>query len=416
MYRVGLTGGIACGKSVVLGHLRARGLATLDLDGVAHEVMAPGGAAHDDVVAAFGKHVLAPDGTVDRQALAATVFGDPGARARLDAIVHPRVRAEEARRASVLQAQGRELLVSDAALLVEAGVHLRFDRLVVAHCPPEVQRLRLMARDGLSERDAQARIEAQMPIEEKRRFGHLDVETAGSLEETGRAADVLAGVLLTEARGPRPGGPLVPGRALGALAHAGRAGPRGLDPLSLLQTAREVGGVEMPALARRLHPPGEGPWYRVARRAEGPPWPEALAAPLAVWALARGADEEWLAGAASSLARLTHDDDVSVAGGVLAALVAHAVMREGSLRPLEDRSGDRESRAFRWGGAPPPPRVHRCQDAALAHPDDPIAAGATAEGSGAEPGCAAAFVGATGVGPASRVATALSRLVEGLGY
>lgn len=415
MLRVGLTGGIACGKSVILGRLGACGLATLDLDAVAHEVMAPGGAAYDDVVAAFGRDVLAPDATVDRQALGAVVFADPGARARLEEIVHPRVRAEEARRASAFEAEGRELLVSDAALLVETGMHLRFDRLVVVHCPPEVQRRRLMARDGISDHAARARIGAQMPIEEKRRFGHLEVDTSGSLEETERAAEVLAGVLRTEARGPRLQSRLAPERALGALVHAGSEGPRGLDPRTLLETARAAGGLEMPALARQLRPPGAGPWYRFARRGEDGPWPEALAAPLALWALARGADEEWLAGAANSLARLTHHDGETVAGAVLAALVAHAVAREGSLRSLADRSGDRESRALRWGGAHPSPRVRRALDAALAHPDDPHAAGATAEACGAEPGFAAALVG-TAQGVASLdLDPALLSLVDGPG-
>jgi dephospho-CoA kinase len=412
MLRVGLTGGIACGKSEVLGRLSARGLATLDLDAVAHELMAPGGAAYEDVVAAFGRDILAPDATIDRTALGALVFADPAARSRLEAIVHPRVRAEEARRASALEADGREILVSDGAVLVEAGMHLRFDRLVVVHCPPRVQERRLMERDGISAAAARARIEAQMPIEEKRRFGHLEVDTSGSLEGTAQAAEVLAGVLLTEACGPRPRGRLAPQRALGALAHAGSTGPRGLDPRTLLEATQAAGGLEMPALARRLQPPGRGPWYRVARGGEAGPWPEALAAPLALWALTRGADEEWLAGAAHSLARLTPDDGESVAGAVLAGLVAHAVVNGGSLRSLDDRSGDRESRARRWGGARPAPRVRRALEAALAHPDDPEAAGVKAKASGAEPGFAAALVGAAQRGVPGEQDPALRALLD----
>ena len=123
MLRVGLTGGIACGKSRVLVRLGAKGLATLDLDALGHHVMAPGGSAHDDVVAAFGSRILAPDGSIDRKSLGAVVFSDPAARRRLDALVHPRVRAEEAERAARLEAAGEAVLVSDAALLVEAGHH-----------------------------------------------------------------------------------------------------------------------------------------------------------------------------------------------------------------------------------------------------------------------------------------------------
>src|SRR5262245_49087722 len=114
--------------------------------------MAPGGAAYDDVVRSFGASILGPDGAIDRRALGDVVFKDPAARARLNALVHPRAREEEGRRAAALGAAGATVIVSDAALLVEAGVHLRFDRLVVVHCPPEEQRRRLMERDGLDAR------------------------------------------------------------------------------------------------------------------------------------------------------------------------------------------------------------------------------------------------------------------------
>src|SRR2546427_3185758 len=119
--RVGLTGGIACGKSYVLRRLAAAGLATLDLDEVAHEVMAPGGAAHADVVREFGSGILAADGKVDRKRLGDVVFADPSARARLNALVHPRVREEEARRAAAADRGPGTVVVTDAALLVGAG-------------------------------------------------------------------------------------------------------------------------------------------------------------------------------------------------------------------------------------------------------------------------------------------------------
>jgi dephospho-CoA kinase len=412
VFRVGLTGGIASGKSVVLRRLSARGLATLDLDEVAHAVMAPGGAAHDDVVEAFGRGILAPDGTIDRQTLGAIVFRDASALRRLDALVHPRVRDEEARRVALLEAEGHELVVSDAALLVEAGVHLRFDRLVVVHCPPDEQRHRLIAREGISRSAAQARLDAQMPIAEKRRFAHLDVDSSGSLEDTAGRADVLAGVLLTEARGPRPPG-LRPERALGALARLRTTGPRGLAPRALLELACERGGLEMSALARALRPPGEGPWYRVARPEEAGPWPEALAVPLALWALARGADDEWLLAAAASLARLTHRGDETVAGACLAALAAREVASAGRLHPLEDRSGDGEERARRWGGGRPAGRVRRALDAALARGGDPVGAADTALATGGEPSLAAGLVGLT-LGPSSEPEPALESLVERL--
>src|SRR4029079_11735128 len=124
-----------CGKSRVRRHLAAAGFGTLDLDGVAHEMIAPGGPAYDDVVAAFGRGILAADGTVDRKALGSRVFVDAAARAELNALVHPRVRDEEPRRAAAHEAAGGRVFVTDAALLVEAGVHLACERPVVVRRP-----------------------------------------------------------------------------------------------------------------------------------------------------------------------------------------------------------------------------------------------------------------------------------------
>ena len=143
MLRVGLTGGIASGKSRVLERFAAAGFVTLDLDRVAHDVMAPGGAAHAAVLAAFGRGVRAADGSIDRKKLGPIVFGDAEARERLNAIVHPCVRDEEARRLAAVPARAGAVSVSDAALLVESGGHLRYDRLVVVWCSPEEQLRRL---------------------------------------------------------------------------------------------------------------------------------------------------------------------------------------------------------------------------------------------------------------------------------
>jgi dephospho-CoA kinase len=393
MLRVGLTGGIACGKSHVLRRLAARGSATLDLDALAHEALAPGGAAHADVVAAFGTRVLAPDGTIDRRALGAIVFSDPGARARLDALTHPRVRAEEARRAAALAGEGCRVLVSDAALLVEAGAHLRFDRLVVVHCSAAEQLARLMRRDGLSEAAARARIEAQMPIAEKRRFAHLAISTSGSVAQTEEAADRLADELDLIAQRPRWPAPPPAEAVLGALVYGASPGPRGLDPPTLARDVLVAGGLELAGLAARLRPVTASPWYRAARGGEGAPWPEALSPLVAVWALARGFDTEWLASAAASLARLTHADAASVAGACLGALAACAVAQTRSLQGLATRLPDWEPVARSWGGAPPSARVRRAVEAATAHPGEPRAARAAAEADGAEPALAGALVG-----------------------
>jgi len=394
--RVGLTGGIACGKSHVLRRLAALGVATLDLDAVAHALMAPGGVTYEEVLASFGRGILGLDGTIDRPRLGAAVFASPDARARLDAIVHPRVREEEGRRAASLEADGRPLLVTDAALLVEAGAHLRFDRLVVVHCPEDEQRRRLVARDGLTEAEASARIGAQMPIAEKRRFAHIAIDSAGALAETEAEAERLAGELRELAARPREA--TRPGlrATLGALVHGAGPGPRGLAPATLAAEALRSGGIELASLARLLRPAPAGPWYRAAVEGEGAPWPESLAGVLAAWSLARGLDPEWLVGAAASLARLTHADGPAVAGACLAALLARDVAAGRPLAGLAERLSVFEPLARRWGGGPPAARVDAARRVAVAHAGDPVAARHSAEAAGAEPAFAGTLAGLAG--------------------
>ena len=199
MLKVGLTGGIASGKSHVLRRLAQAGFQTLDLDAVARDVMAPGGTAYADIVRAFGERILAADGAIDRKALGAHVFADAAARRRLEALVHPRIREAEARYLSA--GAPDSVAVVDAALLVESGQHLRFARLVVVFCEPREQLRRLMARDGLTEADARARLDAQMPPGEKRRFGHFVVDNSRAPRGDGCAG------------GRRDRRPALPGRA-----------------------------------------------------------------------------------------------------------------------------------------------------------------------------------------------------------
>jgi dephospho-CoA kinase len=392
--RVGLTGGIACGKSVVLRELGACGLATVDLDVVAHEVMAPRGRAYPGVVDAFGPRVLAADGTIDRIALGAIVFADEAARLTLNRIVHPVVRAEEAKRTRALAEAGHEIVVTDAALLVESGAHLRFDRLVVVHCAPQTQRQRLCDRDGLSDEEARARIVAQMPVEEKRRFAHFEVDTGGSLTATAQAVRRLAAVLRGLPGASRPSPEVSWTRAAGALAWSDEPGPRGLSSRALLEETLDAGGVELARLRERLDPPGSGPWYRAARPGEAAPWPEGLAPALALWGLVRGRDEDWLDAAAASLCRLTHGHPPSIAAACLAARAARDLLEGGDLHELPGRLGAWDDAAWRWGGATPAPRVRRAVEAAARHAADPPAAAAEARAAGAEGALAAALAAA----------------------
>lgn len=412
MLRVGLTGGIACGKTHVLRRLAAAGLETLDLDRVAHELMDPGQLGHAAVVEAFGREILAPDGTIDRRALGRRVFLDSDARARLDALVHPLVRAEEARRAEGAALLGRAAFVTDAALLVEAGVHLRFDRLVVVHCPRELQLRRLVARDGLSEAEGLARISAQMPIEEKRRYGHEQIDTSGSLSETEAVADALASRLSALHRRPLGSRPLSLARALAAVAAGREAGPRGLSPAALLAEVAEAGGIEMGRLAHRLQPRFEGPWYRQARAGEGEPWPEALSAALVVCLRARDCmDGDAVVAAAATLARLTPADPEAVAGACLAALALDDVSRGGPLEGLTERLPSLFPLAVRWGGAPPPQRIGEAVRAAIRHAGDAGAAREAARAAGGEPALAGGLVGIAGTAPAPRFQPEIERFL-----
>ncbi len=185
MLRVGLTGGIACGRSTVGAFLKERGILVLDADDVAHALLCEGGGAVGEVAAAFGPGVLRPGGGVDRTSLARVVFADAGARRTLEAILHPRilevldadVRAFESRR-------GEGIVVVDAALMVETGTYTRYHRLAVAHCKPEVQLRRLRLRSGLGSEEAAARVAAQAPLASKVAVADYLIDTGGSLDET----------------------------------------------------------------------------------------------------------------------------------------------------------------------------------------------------------------------------------------
>ncbi len=188
MLRVGLTGGIATGKSTVAAILRELGCHLLEADKIAHNMIEPGAAAYDEVVREFGRDILASDGRVDRKTLGAIVFADPKRLARLNAIVHPLVLAQQDRElAAIERAEPRAIAVVEAALLIEAGYTDRLDVLIVTWCMPEQQLARLtqpgMGR-GLTTEQARQRISAQMPLEEKRRMADEVIDCSGTLEHT----------------------------------------------------------------------------------------------------------------------------------------------------------------------------------------------------------------------------------------
>jgi dephospho-CoA kinase len=185
MLRVGLTGSIATGKSFVSGVLAGLGCRVVDADEVARRVVEPGTQGLRAVVEEFGAEVLGDDGRLDRARLGALVFGDARRRERLNAILHPLIIAEQdALLRRWEEEDPRGVGVVDAALMIESGGYRRFDKLVVVHCRPELQLERLMRRNRLSREEAERRIAAQMPQEEKLRYADFTVDTSGSFEET----------------------------------------------------------------------------------------------------------------------------------------------------------------------------------------------------------------------------------------
>jgi dephospho-CoA kinase len=195
MLRLGLTGGIASGKSAVAAMLRELGFAVLDADSLAHRLIEPGQPAYNDVFQEFGPGVVAPDGRVDRAKLSAIVFADRTRLDRLNAIVHPRVANVVFHQFEEWQNSGtRDAAFVEAALLIESGIHEKLDGLVVAWCSPDQQLQRLVAR-GISEAEARRRIAAQLPVEEKLRLATEKIDCSGRLEETRRQVEALAAKL-----------------------------------------------------------------------------------------------------------------------------------------------------------------------------------------------------------------------------
>jgi len=190
MLRVGLTGGIATGKSTVAALFEALGCRVLHADQMAHELMAPGQRAYEEVVRAFGRDILKPDGAIDRQKLGAVVFAEPHHRQELERILHPPVIAAiEDEFARLSQKEPGAIALVEAALLVEAGYHKRLDKLIVTICTREQQIERLRKKTGISPAEAGERLAAQLAPEEKRRHADFTIDCSGSLAATGEQVE-----------------------------------------------------------------------------------------------------------------------------------------------------------------------------------------------------------------------------------
>jgi dephospho-CoA kinase len=181
---VGLTGGIASGKSTVASVLRELGAPVIDADELARQVVAPGSPALAEIRDRFGDEIVRQDGTLDRKRLAQKVFADPVARRALNAITHPHIAEGSKRRIDELSAKGEPLVIYEAALIVENQLHLWMDGLIVVSVPEELQLARLLAREGLAEREGRARIAAQATPSERAAVATYMIDNSGSLAET----------------------------------------------------------------------------------------------------------------------------------------------------------------------------------------------------------------------------------------
>ena len=198
MKLVGLTGGIASGKSTVAKMLERLGAAIVDADVLSREVVEPGQAAWVDIVAAFGNGVLQSDQTLDRQKLRTIIFNNPAARKQLEAIIHPRVRALAEQRIRERSEAGYAVVIYVVPLLFEGNLQDGLRPVILVACDVNVQRQRLVERDQLDRTAAQKHIEAQMSLEEKRRLADYVIENNGSLDDLERqVGEVLAKIQTT---------------------------------------------------------------------------------------------------------------------------------------------------------------------------------------------------------------------------
>jgi len=189
---IGLTGGIATGKSSVASYLEERGLTVIDADILSRDAVKPGSSCLARIVEAFGGDVLSHDGTLDRKRLGVIVFSDPGKRKLLEDIIHPEIRNLAKASIAAVAATGQSVVFYMAPLLIEAGATDLVDEIWVVTASPEVQIERVMSRDGISREQAERIIAAQMPLKDKERFGQILIDNSGTSDELlYRLSDIL---------------------------------------------------------------------------------------------------------------------------------------------------------------------------------------------------------------------------------
>jgi dephospho-CoA kinase len=193
---LGLTGNIASGKSAAAKIFEELGCYTIDADSISRIVMQPGGAAYDGVVELFGSDVVTSDSSLDRGKIRKLVFDNPEMRKKLEAVVHPAIAEYERREVGRIKgSDDKAIIITQAAVTIEAGTYKRFDRMIVVYTDPETQLARVMQRDGISEEDAKKIIAAQMPIEEKLKYADYVIDNSGDMDslrkEVERVCDLI---------------------------------------------------------------------------------------------------------------------------------------------------------------------------------------------------------------------------------
>lgn len=192
MILVGLTGGIASGKSLVAKLLKDLGAYVIDADAIAHEITQPGTPAYREIIQQFGEGVLGKDRTIDRSSLGRMVFSDPARRAVLEGIVHPRVFAvEETRRREIAQQDPQAVIIFDAPLLIETRAHELMDRVIVVYADRKTQLKRLKERDRLFPEEAKRRIAAQLPLSNKKLYADYVIDGTASLQQVATQTEAI---------------------------------------------------------------------------------------------------------------------------------------------------------------------------------------------------------------------------------
>ena len=191
MLKIGLTGGIASGKSTVSRMIREHSIPIVDADICAREVVEPGEEAYKKIAETFGKGILNSDGTINRKQLGEIIFPNEDKRKQLNAIVHPEVRKRMLSKVEECESSGEKACVLDIPILIESNLMNWVDKILVVYVPIHVQQKRLMERDQLVEEAALARINAQMPLDEKKQYADAIIDNSGAMEETKKQLEAI---------------------------------------------------------------------------------------------------------------------------------------------------------------------------------------------------------------------------------